>query len=414
MNRRPFYLSASMIGILSHILAFLQFEMTGDKLVLYQTISHQFYILIAASLAITITLPFLRKTYYIWLALFFRGLFYLLISVPLNGYVGIELTLITTLIFETLIYVSLKGGIGYSLLLIATSILFQQSNISAFKTILPRVSLHDTLSFCAYSALITFLSSLLKHRQINQISLKELNQKLNEATIELAEANVQLQEYAIRVEEEAAKNERRMVAQEVHDSIAYTLTNIIMMVEAGIDLAGPDNPRLAEHLGKVRLQAKEGLDEVRRALKTIRAPLSTKVSGLKAVKRLVDSFMEATRIDIQLSFGNVPLHFDKKIEKTVYRLIQEGLTNAKRHGHATAINITFSQKNDWLNICIEDNGVGSEGISIGYGLMGMQERIEGLGGNIEVKSEVGKGYLLSAWLPFEGVKKNEENKSSIG
>jgi signal transduction histidine kinase len=414
MTRRPFYLSAILIGVLAHLLAYVQFRLTGDKLVLYQTITHQFDILISISFVIVILLPFLKKRYYIWLAVIFRGLLYLLMSIPLNGYIGVELTLLSTLIFEIFIYTSLKGGLAYSVLLISVTLFIQQSDISAFKTILPRVSLHDTLSFCGYSVLITFLSTLLKHRQINQISLKELNMKLNEATLELAEANVQLQEYAIKVEEEAAKNERRMVAQEVHDSIAYTLTNIIMMAEAGVDITGPDNPALAEHLKKIRVQAKEGLDEVRRALKTIRAPLSTNISGLKAIKRLVDSFMEATRININLNFGNVPLYFDKKIEKTVYRLVQEGLTNAKRHGHATEINITFSRKDDWLNVCIEDNGIGCEGISVGFGLMGMQERIEALGGRIDVKSEVGKGYLLTAWIPFKGVTADEKNKSVTG
>jgi signal transduction histidine kinase len=81
--------------------------------------------------------------------------------------------------------------------------------------------------------------------------------------------------------------------------------------------------------------------------------------------------------------------------------VQEGITNAIRHGLATSIEISFSSQNGGVNIYIKDNGFGAVKLNKGYGLTGMSERIEQLGGRLEIFTKLGAGFLLSAWIPWD-------------
>jgi len=95
--------------------------------------------------------------------------------------------------------------------------------------------------------------------------------------------------------------------------------------------------------------------------------------------------------------------FGTKIDNTIYHLIQEGLSNALRHGKPTRIEIGVSLEGDEVLTMISDNGVGlkPEGHGPGFGLIGMQERVKGLGGSLSAgNSAVGGGVVVSARLPI--------------
>lgn len=413
MSDRSFRYLTLIISILAHIIAYWQFQMTSDRLV-HNNFEYQLKLLLVASLLQSIIITFISKEVIIWLNIFIKGIFLLLISISFSGYIGVPLTLFIAFVLELFSNYSLTGSLIYSLILLFVIIKAQHNSLTAFSIDLPDTSLHDILSFLFYSGFVISLSAIIKYKRENHVSLRELSRRLNESTVELAETNIQLQDHVVEAEHEAASKERKEIAREIHDSLAYSLTNIIMMTEAGIDIAGDGNTELLEHLKKVRDQAKEGLKEVRRTLRIVRTPLQNKETGLKAIKQLIDSFKNATKIDIVLSFGNVPLHFNEELEKTAYRVVQEGLTNAIRHGKASKVVISFSRRNEWLNIYIKDNGIGCEGMDMGYGLQGMKERIENLGGKLECSSEAGKGYLLSVWIPMNEVEKVVEDKSITG
>jgi signal transduction histidine kinase len=392
------------ISIFAHIISYVQFNLKSEDFITYQSFNTQFIILLFFSLVISIALPFLLKKHARWVLVSIKGLIILLISLPINGYINVELLLMTTTIFESFTYTSVTGALLYTIIISILAISFQHLNISVFNQSMPTISIHDSLTFFSYLVIITIIAVLINYKGNNKISLAELNKRLNNATIKLVETNIKLQEYAAKAQEKGAENERKYVAREIHDSMAYTLTNIIMMIKAGITLIDNNNPTLVKHLKKMLVQAQEGLNDVRQALKIIREPTKTNTNSLKKIKQLVDSFMDATDIEIQLSFGNVHLYFEEEVEKTVYRLIQEGITNAIRHGMATKIEIILTEMNKCINVYIKDNGVGCESIPLGYGLLGIQERIEKIDGELQIKSEATKGFILSAWIPLKGVK----------
>ena len=108
------------------------------------------------------------------------------------------------------------------------------------------------------------------------------------------------------------------------------------------------------------------------------------------------------QIKVELELGDVPLYLGEEANLTLFRLVQEGLTNALRHGKASRISVLFTRDGEGVFVTIQDNGIGSGkvGQKTGFGLLGMQERVERLGGRLEVISEPGEGFTLKAWIPF--------------
>ncbi len=390
------------ISALAHLVAFLQF---GFQVSISS--AYHYYLpanyevlsiwLLAISLVFAIFMFYSENRY--WFFFCARGLILLLLGRVFGDYFGIEMTLLTVLILEACIYLPLWKGIVYSLGL-TTTIVFLHSLAAWFR--MPFFNWYEHLGFIMNSAIIIGITSLLRFQRENQVSVTELNRRLDEATLELAQTNMKLQEYAISAEQEAMLNERKRVAREVHDTLAYTLTNLVMMMEAAVDLIHKNSPKITEHLELARQQANEGLNEVRLALHALRPVQLTDLNGLAAICRLVKAFEKASQIKVELELGDAPLNFGAEANLVVFRLVQEGMTNALRHGRATLITVSLARVKDGLSITIKDNGLGSGNTAptTGYGLVGMRERLEKLGGKLEVFSYIGEGFTLVAWLPI--------------
>jgi signal transduction histidine kinase len=215
----------------------------------------------------------------------------------------------------------------------------------------------------------------------------------------LSEANLDFQELATRVQRETEEKERRRITREIHDIVGYTLTNIQMMMEAGTDLVRRDAPGLEDLLVKTRDQAQRGLLETRRAMRNLRAVSSIMASGLGRVAEVARIFERATKVSVKLRFGNAPQTFGARVDEAVYRMVQECLTNALRHGNATEITVSFWVVDGALRLSVSDNGAGSKEIVPGIGLSGMAERIAHVGGTIKAESSP-FGFLVLSEIPL--------------
>lgn len=392
------------MSALAHLVAFFQF---GFQVAV--SASYQFRLpanyeivsiwLLALSLIFAIFMFFSQPENRYWILFGIRGLILILLGRVFGDYFGIEMTLLAVLIIEACIYLPLWKGIIYSSGLTLLIVLFHALAIW-FK--MPFFNWHEHLGFIMNAVIIIGMTSLLRFQRENQVSVTELNRRLDEATLELAQTNMKLQEYAISAEQEAMMNERKRVAREVHDTLAYTLTNLVMMMEAAVDLISKKSPNITEHLELAREQANEGLKEVRHALHALRPVQLTDLNGLAAICRLVKAFEQASQIKVELELGDAPLNFGAEANLVVFRLVQEGLTNALRHGRATLIAVSLARVRDGLSVTIKDNGIGSgdSAPNTGYGLVGMRERLEKLGGKLETSSAIGEGFTLMAWLPI--------------
>ncbi|HVO38330.1 MAG TPA: sensor histidine kinase [Spirochaetia bacterium] len=215
----------------------------------------------------------------------------------------------------------------------------------------------------------------------------------------LSEANLDFQELATRVQRETEEQERRRITREIHDIVGYTLTNIQMMMEAATDLAHRDTAGLEELLLKSRDQAQKGLLETRRAMRNFRAVSEAKKSGLSRVAEVVRIFERATKVSVRLRLGNAPDSFGTVIDDVVYRMVQESLTNALRHGNASEITVNFWVGDGALRLSVTDNGIGSKEIVPGIGLSGMAERLAHVGGSLKAENSP-FGFVISGEIPL--------------
>ena len=215
----------------------------------------------------------------------------------------------------------------------------------------------------------------------------------------LTNANLDFQRYVSSVRKESIENERNRISREIHDSIGYTLTNINMMMEAAVRLIKTDIGKLFTLLLRTRHQTETGLEEMRRAMRELRAIGTEIPSGAAGLFSLAENFQNATGVEVQVEFGNLSWFFPKSLETVMYRIVQEGMTNAFRHGKATKIRIYFHAADEFLNITIIDNGVGSTQIMEGIGIAGMKERLGEFHGDLSLHNGI-DGFEIKARIPL--------------
>src|SRR5262249_50677078 len=150
----------------------------------------------------------------------------------------------------------------------------------------------------------------------------------------------------------------------------------------------------------IRKQAQTGLEETRGVLYELRVLRPGSLRGLKALKKLVETFGRLSRIKTRVEWGNLPWTFDPEQEKAVYHLVQGSLSNAFRHGLATRIDVHFQLDAGVLHVMIRDNGRGGPDGASGLGQRGMEERLAGWGGAVSFRSEP-FGYVVTAMLPLK-------------
>ncbi|MGB9685296.1 MAG: sensor histidine kinase [Rectinema subterraneum] len=217
---------------------------------------------------------------------------------------------------------------------------------------------------------------------------------------QLSKINQDLQQYARTIDEEAISRERNRISREIHDISGYRFTNVIALMDAAISMGGRDPERLQELYLAARNQARDGLLETRRALRALRADELHIKHGISAIYKICSVFEQVTGIKITIESGNIPNSFGPDIDMAVYRLVQEALTNAMRHGRATAVSIYFWIHDEMLEIVVQDNGIGAQQVVKGIGLSGMEERLASFGGTLETGSVPEGGFRLKALIPL--------------
>ncbi len=264
-----------------------------------------------------------------------------------------------------------------------------------------------TWSQCALSAAVGYL--LAREHRLRAQECESL-QGLLVSNTELADSNMNLQKLAAQVELTTTIKERSRMAREIHDELGYILTNLMSLLDVYREKLQARKKRVPEEIVQARVLAREGLGHVRIVLQGLRPRSGEGYNGLGNVKRLVDVFGQATGMRVVLSYGDAPQFPGEVVEAVLYRAVQEGLTNAFRHGHATEVFVTFHHQGDGIELIVRDNGRGTTTFTGGLGLLGITERVEELGGSVMTVSQSGCGFSLRIWLPF--IKEVVEDGSS--
>ncbi|RME47567.1 MAG: sensor histidine kinase [Caldilineae bacterium] len=222
----------------------------------------------------------------------------------------------------------------------------------------------------------------------------------------LQEAHRQLQEYAVQVEELAVAQERNRLAREMHDTLGHRLTVSVVQLE-GAERLIPDDPARATQMVKtVREQVRAALGELRRIVAALRPPLEADLPLPRAIVRLTDEFQKATGIAVHRSLPPAIPPLPPAWRLTLYRTVQEGLTNVQRHADARRVWLAVQVNDQMLTLRLSDDGRGwSPGEpQQGFGLRGLRERAHQLGGELHLETGLkgGAAIILRLPLPAEG------------
>lgn len=223
---------------------------------------------------------------------------------------------------------------------------------------------------------------------------------------ELHTAHEQLQALHRRAREAAVAEERNRLAREIHDTLAHYLTVINLQLEAAEKL-GDAPGRAGEQVQRARRLTLECLQEVRRSVAALRASTLDELSLPAALERLVAEFARGTGIDVQLELRIAEdERLPPEVALALYRVAQEGLTNVHRHARAGHVRIALARHGGEFELVVQDDGVGPERADTngegGFGLLGLRERVELLGGRLGFGSGPSGGGRLAVTLPAEG------------
>ena len=203
----------------------------------------------------------------------------------------------------------------------------------------------------------------------------------------------------------AVAEERARIARELHDIVAHSLS--VMVLQAGAvrhRLAG-DLAEDKSALEDVEKTGRQALAEMRRLLGVMRRDDDerdlTPQPSLASVDALVDQISGAG-LPVHLHVEGEPIALPTGIELSAYRIIQEGLTNALKHGRASRADVTLRYIRDALEVEVCDDGQGRATTDgAGYGLLGIQERVKIYGGTMTAETAPGRGFALKTRLPLE-------------
>jgi signal transduction histidine kinase len=192
----------------------------------------------------------------------------------------------------------------------------------------------------------------------------------------------------------AVVEERNRIAAEMHDTVGHTLTAAILTLEAAEGLVSETNA--AQKLRQGIEQVRRGLSELRASVKIVRAGNETDFASV--LEGLLQEIRSDTGLDIHLVMESKvvlpPLQAG-----ILLSAIKECTTNAIRHGHATHADILIAPYKGQLRVAFTDNGSGADDVKFGSGLSIMRERVQSVGGVLEIESEPGEGFTVNLVIP---------------
>jgi signal transduction histidine kinase len=210
--------------------------------------------------------------------------------------------------------------------------------------------------------------------------------------------------------EHTARGERARIARELHDVVAHHISMIAVQAETA-RLTTPGMPAAgAQRLTAIGDTARSALTEMRRLLGVLRedadadTPELAPQPGLAQLNELLDRTRDASGSAARLILRGTPAPLDPGVELAAYRIVQEGLTNARRHAPGAAVDVELSYGLSSLKLRIRDNGPGRDehGASEGHGLTGMSERAAAVGGRLRAGPAAVGGFMVEATLPGAG------------
>ncbi|MDZ7962957.1 MAG: sensor histidine kinase [Aulosira sp. DedQUE10] len=354
-------------------------------------------ILIAAFGLMGFLLPKVRlKTQLFYTALEF-GLILLSVTQDTSSTRSVFLLLCLVLVIRSCLMFKISGQLvvlGLSLLSYGTLLFSAHIRHERIKVIDSDWRLSNILLFS-----LTLIFALLLINAL--LAERQSREQLEIAHQQLEMTNQQLRQYALRIENQATLQERNRIAREIHDGLGHTLAAQTIQLNNALLFWQSNNDKALMFLKHSKQLAAEALLEIRRSLSVLRSHPLQGQSLDWGIEKLLTDFQQTTGIKPDCKI-DLPLTLPTEINTTLYRIVQESLTNICKHAQATSVAVGLLVQNEMIHLSIEDNGKGFNPTqnTTGFGLQGMRERAIALGGYLNIHSESGTGCCISVSLPL--------------
>jgi two-component system sensor histidine kinase UhpB len=243
----------------------------------------------------------------------------------------------------------------------------------------------DTATDPEMARLATTFNATLEELQAEQQQMREMTHQV------------------IRAQEE----ERRRISRELHDDTAQVLFAQLLQVAA---LKSLDEPKVDTIAGELETSTVHAIEGVRRLALELRPPALDDLGLEAALNELCHRFRSQNDCTIDLHVSGLRNRLATDVELVLYRIAQEALTNIGKHAKAKSVYLDLVRKNGSITLTIRDDGVGfeegrftaSDGVGLGLGLFGMEERAELIGGTLRIRSAPQNGTVVRCDIPYEG------------
>lgn len=311
----------------------------------------------------------------------------------------------------TILYIPKPGFLALLYLLSLINTVLLTDHPSGLTVLAASVTAHTTALLILQSAgfplvyvvlgMTVFLFSLLIRSGIREWRRQHnLFEQAQWAAEEIAKTNTRLRENMNWRELHSRSMERIRVAREVHDTVGHTLTSVLFQISAARAVIEEDPASAVHRLDKVEEMVRGSLQEVRKEVSHLRSEAETIEGWTSRCKAMCISYADVTGIRISVEFEAGIETVPDTVGEEVFRILQEGLTNAYRHGRAGSVDVKAGVRDEILYLRISDDGIGAAKTVPGNGLTGMKERVSAFGGTVAWQTLPHKGFDIGIRIPL--------------
>lgn len=262
----------------------------------------------------------------------------------------------------------------------------------------------DHIFECLSLLIILCLASYIKDEHERKLDAQALYDELRISEEQLKQAKEELELYASSMTELAVLKERNRISRDIHDSVGHSLSTAMIQLNAMEIIAKKETSSVAPLAANLRDFLKNSLQEVRAALAQLKPNEYKTYQELYRIEELIQNFEKLSGVQVRLTISKHKWELSPKIGLTLYRIIQESLSNALRHGQATEVYVILNFTPDNLVFTIDNNGLGCPTFKKGVGLTSMSERISEVNGKL-LFFPAQSGFKIQVIIP----KGKEEN-----
>ncbi|MEG4961283.1 MULTISPECIES: sensor histidine kinase [unclassified Microcoleus] len=283
--------------------------------------------------------------------------------------------------------------------------LLSYSSLLLLKPILPEKVIATVWEWRFSNVLLFGLTLVFALLLINAlIAERQSREQLEIAHDKLAVTHEQLRHYALRIEDQATLQERNRIAREIHDGLGHTLAAQTIQLNNALLFWKSEDEKALAFLKQAKQLGSEALLEIRKSVSVLRSNPLQGLSLESAIDKLLQDFQRMTAIEVSNSI-RLPVLLSQEINTTLYRIVQESLTNIHKHADAKVVTVGLQQHAGQIYLSVADNGKGFDPAqnTTGFGLQGMRERVAAVGGQFAIYSKSENGCRISVSLPSQNI-----------